>query len=436
MTTKTKTINKIMLGASVLAISLCAVQVPSAHANPEYSEYVERIDLAPGGGINMHVILRNTSANKHVSSVKIEPKSSTMQIPLEGHVKCEKDKDTNFSEAKAYWGPVDLFVDTITDTGALYSASYNASNTTWNGVSGGKWITESGNDQPFSVPLSSIKQGSPAVRLDPVEELNKKLATHLNQGKDKADFYKHDQFMTVNRVVSLAGWCRKTISFSQAVSKAGYRSIPVQVNIKYEGDPAVNDTPVLNAKLNGNLPNQINQNMPFKLAEATFQPNMPHYIGKCAPDQDPMIRVNYKGGGGKGKIRFSIEDNTSPVFGTQDIQYDSANGTAHLDFAYPLKAKLVANPAYNEVNKTFTHPLKVRAKVMDEKANTWGPWQDFGSAEWKHRCTPKVNVQLGGQIGGQGGKFQNNGNNPPASPQLNLKAAEQAPKPDRLRAAQ
>lgn len=427
------------IGVSVLALGLGIVGATPARAAEAYGDYVERIDLSQGGGINVHILLKNTSANKHVDAVKVAPASGTMEIPLDGHVKCEKDKDTNYDNAKAYFGTVSLFVDEINPVNVLYEASFNPSNTTWNGVGNGKWVTEAGDGVPFTVPLAQIKQGHPALRLDPVAEMEKKLQTHLNQGKSKAEFYQKDQFVEVERPITLAGWCRKTISFSQAVSKAGYKTIMAKLTIRYEGDPAVTDAPKLNAQMQGNMPNAINQDLPMQLVEATFQPNMPHYIGKCMPDQDPKIRVNYKGSG-KGTIRFMVEDNSSPVYSTQDIPFDSANGPAFFDFNYPLKAKLESRPQWQEVNKTVTHPLSIRAKIRDENSDAWGEWKDYGAAEWKHRCSPQVTVQMGGGGNKAGGyQSQEDANKPtvkpilgtkdPASPQMNLKANPVDPKP-------
>lgn len=164
----------------------------------------------------------------------------------------------------------------------------------------------------------------------------------------------------------------------------------------------------------------VEQDLPFTLNTATFQPNMPHYIGQCPPNQDPTFRINYSGAG-KGVIRFQVEDNGNPVFGTTSVIYDSrVKQTAHLDFYYPLISKLaqgnVTATEWSTLNKTFNHPLTIKASFKDYKDvnnNNWGEWKTFGTTTWNHRCTPQVNFNSPATLGG----FKNNnGGNDPVVP--------------------
>src|SRR5690606_38348786 len=117
----------------------------------------------------------------------------------------------------------------------------------------------------------------------------------------------------VDRPLTLAGWCKKS------VSKAGYNTITTKIRIKYEGDPAVNETPVMKAQLQGQMPNQVGNNLPLKLDKADFQPNIPHYSGKCLPDGNQKIQINLQfSGNGSGylDLRVMPVSNTYADYGT------------------------------------------------------------------------------------------------------------------------
>ncbi|MDH5191520.1 MAG: hypothetical protein OEW89_09760 [Gammaproteobacteria bacterium] len=402
-----KQISTFGLNTSILAIGLGLAVSPIIQANPtsQNGAQVDNISLSsPGINSNM-IILKNTSANKHVNAVKITPESSNININLQGTVKCAKDKDVKFTHAEAYFGPVYMFVNTIQSPKALYEAGYAPSVTEWHGHLTG-WITEGGNAQKFSVPLAQIKQGDADIRFDPVAELNKKLQTHLNQGGTKLSFYKQDQLIYVKRPISLVGWCKPGIQ----ASTPGYKTIMADLVIKYEGDSKVTNVGVVNAQLQGGMPQQIDNALPFKLTNATFQPNMPHYIQQCGNINDPQIRVNFQGNG-KGKIQFKIRDNLMTSIAYEgELDFDGKNngGKAHYDFKYPLKAKLDQFQGWQQVNKTFNHPLKIIARVIDHKSNRWGGWKDYETKIWKHRCIPKVNAPTaGGNMGYQNGNQEN-----------------------------
>lgn len=382
------------------------------HANTQTSDYVSEMSLSVEKGINSHaVMLKNVSASKHIDAIQIQAQQTHVAVQLKGHVYCTPSNNVKYETARAYFGPISMFVDSIQSQQALFHGPYHPTFT--DGKS--PRIAESGNHASFNIPLAQIKQGHPAVRFDPLEELDKRLQQHLAQGGTKLDFYKEKHTISIQRVVSLAGWCKHT---SNNASKPGYASTTIDMTVIYEGDPALTAVGVISQQLGGgNMPDQIAHDLPFTLNTATFQPNMPHYIGKCAPDSDPVIRINFSGNG-KGVIRFIVEDNGSPVFGTTGLLYDSAiKPSSHLDFKYPLIAKLAQeNSNLGELNKTYSHPLTIKASFKDQKdinTENWSEWQEFGSANWNHRCIPQVSVSVPGS---KGGYSMGENPTPPSSP--------------------
>ncbi|GJL86129.1 MAG: hypothetical protein DHS20C02_19040 [Micavibrio sp.] len=426
----TKTLKTLILGASVLAIGLGAAGINNqAHAAQGSSQYVENVDIdLPGMAAVVNI--ENAAANKHINALDLDVQESKMDFEVGGLIKCD---GTNMEVVgtSAHFGPVNISGAGINSSATLHSSSFEVSEYVNNDIP--EYVPPS----TFSVPLNKVKNGNPALRVDPLAELEK--ARQAFNGTD-LEFYKHDREIVLQRPLSVSGACRKQNNTNKVSS--GYETKNHVIQIKYKGDPALNETPVLNAQLGqGNMPNQLDAGeQPLNLGEATFQPNMPHYFGKCLPDNDPKIRVNWKAGG-EGHIRFMIEDAGNPIYGTEDIPHNGDIKFAnYMDIYYPLKAKLPMNFNWNELNKTFSHPLKIRAQVKDKDSESWGPWKDYGTATWKHRCEPQLNPNIGGQ--GHIGGYGNGGGNEPlgkgmvqAKPQRGplgkVAPAEPAPRPKR-----
>ncbi|MFN3580958.1 MAG: hypothetical protein ACK4VV_10860 [Pseudomonas sp.] len=417
--------------AVLLAISLAPTAVP---AN-QYPEYISGVTLNVEPGIHSHsVVLKNIAASKQLTAMQLQAQTSHIEVDVYGLVSCAASNQVGFAQARAYFGPISLFLESVQSPQTLFDAPYHPSFTTGKG---NKRITEAGNATPLSIPLSSIQQGHPAVRFNPQEELNKKLQQHLNQGGSEIDFYRQDHYITVNRTLSLAGWCKNNTS---NISRPAVASVPIGMTVIYNGDPDLIAPVQLSAQLaNSQMPDQISHDLPFALSAATFQPNMPHYIGKCAPDNDPVIRINYSGNG-KGLVRFTVEDNGNPVYGSPHIAYDSsATLNAHHDFSYPLIGKLAQenNAGWDTPNQTFSHPLSIRASIKAADTDSWSEWKTYGSANWNHRCVPQLNVKPAGGVGGF-----NSGQQPtqpapgpsrvqpkPATPALDKVQPQSAPEP-------
>lgn len=378
----------------------------SAHAVSGSSEYVPNVDLdfvAPAAVIEV----TNTAADKHVNNVKLGVSGDKLDIGIDGFVECKNANNVVFMTASAYFGGVGIGGFGQLNTAAtLHSQEVEVAYKQ-------KGSVAEATEDVFSVPLNKIKAGAPALRVDPLDEINKKLLAHVNGGGNKADFYKNDQQVVLQRPVSLGAVCGK-LKDTDARS-VGFETRNVTITIKYKGDPAVNDTPVLNAQLNqGNVPNQIGNNLPFRLDQATFQPNMPDYTGKCAPAANPKIRMSFQVSGSEAGVidlRVVPVSNTYADYGayfvTEGMIRDPKNGGGHLDFEFPLKDMLGQQKySYMAVSdgKTYNHNMKIQARYKNLQGDAWGEYKDFDTAVFKHRCMPQVNVQMGG--GGKVGGFQ------------------------------
>lgn len=335
------------------------------------------------------ITLENKSNNKHISKLDVKPTSSSMNIKVDGLITCKKNHTAYMSFI--YYGLVSIVQDNVNVSLTLHGDEVAVSN----GEHGG--IIENAPATHFNVPLNKIKNGHPSVKLDPVAYLESKANQYVNGGGKEIDFYKQDHTYTVQVPISLLGGCWKNSNYSKKQQKQSLKLAPVK--IKYIGDKSLNDGPAVNVQLGqlGQNPT-INNNQPLILNKADFQNNIPHYIGKCIPDQNPTIRVNYRGAG-KGKIRFKIGDAPNfVVHNSNEISYDSSNQlNRHFDFEYPLIAKMnqYQFKEWKTINKTFGHQLTVRAQVKNDGSDTWGDWKDFDNVTFNHRCTPVVVAPIG-----------------------------------------
>jgi hypothetical protein len=440
------TIKTVVLSASVLAIGMGAFgTTTTAWAdNAVMSEYVKDVDLQLPG-MSAVVNVKNISGNKLASKVKLQAMENALGFEIDGTVQCAQDSDVDFSNAKVYFGPVTNNNGTISDATALDSESASVSFKTWGTTGFAKkgWLTESaGGTQLYEAKLSDVKNGHPALRVDPIAEIEKAADAFVNNGGTLADFYKHDRNIVLQRPISLAGWCQKN-----GQKKGGFETKNHTVTIKYQGDPAVYQV-ALNAQLaNNNMPNQVQQNpdLPFQLNDVEFQPNMPNYIGKCLPDQNPKIRVNFNVAGGKQgliDLRIKEEGNQYADYGnffeTSGIAKNPQNGGS-LDFSFPLK-EMLSQDKYAFMmqlnNKTYSHNMVIEARFKNfDGSNEWSQWKEYDNAVFKHRCTPQLSPNLGGNNGGIGG--YDNGGQGNAKPTFDkVQPANPGPKPlDKIKAA-
>lgn len=404
------------LSASVLAIGLCATAMNNkVMAGDNYtSEYVTGINLSfPGQAAVLTV--RNISPNKMVDAVDLKVQESKLDFDMSGSVTCKSANKVAFHGAWGYFGPVAMGgLNNLKTEATLHYDDLDVAYTDKNHD-----IAEYTVDT-LSVPYSKIKSGHPAIRVDAVAEIEKKLQAFVQNGGKASDFYKQDQDIVLQRPIALVAMCGKP-----ADNTYGYVNKNHTVQIKYIGDPAVQDVPILNAQMNNN-PNQIgqNENLPFQLNNIQFQPNIPHYTGKCVPDQNPKIRVNFNIAGGKQgliDLRIASVSNQYADYGnyfeTAGIAKNPNNGGGHLDFSFPLK-EMLSQEKYSWMvelnNKTYSHNMRIEARFKNfDGSNQWSQWQEFDTAVFKHRCVPQLAPQLQGGLNGSVGGFQNGDNDSP-----------------------
>lgn len=420
----------IIVSASILAISLMSAQTFAASGT---SKYVENVGLSlPGMAAIINI--ENQSANKLLSSLNLKVKTTNMQFDVSGSSVVCKGTGIKYVGSTAQFGPVNIMNDgtQINTSSSLYGqqsidVAYLDSDNK---------IAEAGQDV-FTVPLNSVKNGHPAVRVDALEELNKKLQTHIQGGGKAIDFYKQDQEIVLQRPISLTGACaKKNNPFKASV---GYETKNHTIQVKYKGDPSLTEKPVLNAQLIGNMPNQVDAgDQPFKLHTADFMANIPHYFGQCVPNQNPVIRVNYHMSGDElGTVDFRI-NSYSNQYADYGIYYEKLNvvknpkaagGNSHLDFEFPLK-ELLSQQKYSWMaihnNKTHNHNMVLQVRYKPQSGEMT-QWQDFDTAIFKHRCVPQVNVPMGG-VGGKIGYDNNGGGSKP----LQVKPIQVNPTPKPL----
>ncbi|WP_409523698.1 hypothetical protein [Nitrincola sp. MINF-07-Sa-05] len=419
-------------GALTIGLSLGAVTNQVYAAMEGNSEYVENVDVditdrAPTQMISRapDIIIENKALNKHINALDLKVQGNMVHFEIDGFVQCKKANGVDFMGAWAYFGNVGIggFGQLVT-TGTLHSDKVNVAYT-----DKAHQIAEATEDT-FSVSLANLKNGHPALRIDPLEELEK--ARQAFNGSD-IDFYKQDHEIIVHRPISLGAICGKLNNTDKR--SVGFETKQAGIKIMYKGDPAINNNPVLSPQLAGSVPGQVQQNpnLPFQLVKADFMANIPHYHGKCVPDQNPKIRVNFQTGGGKDGLmdmRVKAVSNQYADYGyyfdTQGIMIQ-ANKSSHIDFSFPLKEMLSENKySYMAISNgtTHNHNMLVQVRYKNQQDGQWSQWQNYDTAVFKHRCTPQVAVPMGGNGGKVG--FGSGGNNPPAVNGINSRATSEA----------
>jgi hypothetical protein len=424
-------------GTTTLAFVLAALTAPALAG--QTSDHVYSIQLAQDG-ISGTVVIQNVSANKHVNAVKIEPAQQNVSLSLSGWVSCEKPPALAESRllkngTKMYFGILGLGHEQVWVQNVLYEAEYLPGHAEWhrnNPIAPAQKKTFNVAQSNFVVPLSAIKNGAADLRFDPVALFNQKLQEHVNGGGNKVEFLRQNHVFSVERPISLGAHCLFDRNNPNNSTVGGaWETIMVPLTVRYQGDPAINDTPVLSAQIAGGTANQLQAGpSPFKVTQMTFQPNMPHHVGACPATT--TIRVSYQGQG-KGELRIRVNDGSSTIYDSPKIAFDATNGKQHHDFQIA-----VPKASQFDLNKTVAHQLKVHVRGKDEKEQIWpSTYQYMDAATWNHRCTPQVNPVVGGAGGGgKVGGFQNGGDSQAPTPTLQLKQPETEPAPRIIKRAQ
>ncbi len=415
----------------ILAAGLCLIGTGAANATTGTSKFVKDVSLTFTGQA-AQITIKNEANNKHINFLDLKVQESKLYFDYTGSATCKNGNYIHGAGAYMYFGPVSINGDKISSFGTLHFQ--NKMPISWH--DGDKVVEHS--EGTFNVPLSKLKQGHPALRVDAIDELEKKAQAYVQGGGTLIDFYRQDQHLVLQRPISLAATCAN----NNMKGSFGYETKNHTIQITYKGDPALNDKAQLSAALVGKLGGngeKMAPETPFRLMKADFMPNIPHYSGKCVPDKNPKIRINFKTiGSEKGVMDLVVEpvQNTYAADGfyyqTQGIVNDPAQ-SSHLDFNFPLKEMLSQEQySYMKIssNKTFHHNMRIKVRWKPLHGGEWSEYKDFDTAVFNHRCVAQVAVPLGGA----GGKL-NYGGKPKPTVIDKFQAPKPAPKPiDKIQA--
>ena len=323
-----------MMGLSLILIGLGTSGPGSALANPDNqnSSYVQNVELEDTPAV-INLTLENTSANKHIGQLKIEPTTSNINLDLEGHVQCDSDlwdpedevvkPEQISSNAYVYWGTVHLNGNAVIPTETLYDASYEPLWWVFSLIGVDEWwsfpIWEA-NKEPFQVPLTAIKDGSADIRFRPVEVFNQIFDQWVqDSGGSRVQYLKQDHYFTVMRPISLSGYCRD--GGTQEVG-GGYDTILMPIHVKYIGDPELQSDPWGESEL------PDGEAVPFQVTAASVKTQFwdENYEGACPTNLDFQVKIETVG---QGVMKYRMVNRLggkSPIYQTW-----IGNGGVHYD---------------------------------------------------------------------------------------------------------
>ncbi|WP_169568255.1 hypothetical protein [Sneathiella limimaris] len=407
-----------------------------AEAASGTSKFVKDVTLTFTGQA-AQITIKNEATKKHINFLNPQVQESKLYFDISGNATCKKGSSINGVGAYMFFGTVSINGDKLNSFNTLHKQG--SMNIAWHD---GDKVVEAQYDT-YEVPLSKVKQGHPALRVDAVEELKKKAQAYVQGGGTLVDFYRQDQHLVLQRPLSLAAVCRK---YTNQEGSFGYDTKLHTIQITYKGDPEITDKAQLNPQLVSNLGGNGGKQapeVPFKLTAADFMANIPHHNGKCLPSQNPMLRVNMKATGSElGAVHLVVysHSNTYSNYGNyyeaSGIVYNPEVGDAHVDFSFPLKDMLSQDKySYMAIHdgKTYHHNMRIKARWKTLPDGEWGAFQEFDTGTFKHTCKPQVAVPLGGQGGKLG--YGEQGGSPkldkaptePSEPKLPKKRAPAEP---------
>jgi hypothetical protein len=357
-----------------LALAATLLAATSAHANKITEDGVDDVSLTVQGSI-FEVTLKDSSGGTSVAAVNVQPVTTHLTFPLQSRVKCGKNSG-GYSHMNVGFG---AFNPTFGDTLVMHSEpNPGAGHTTWGA---GQWITEAAHTHNYQVALSALKNPAyPDYQLDPVAEFNKAMDQFVSQGGSKLDFLRQDRTIDVQRRLTALGAC--WMGFS---GKAlGTINTPVTIRIRYQGNPNLSNLNVAIGQQQGGI--QAGD-MPLQIISGEILPYAPSYAGACPAELKFRVRLT---AAGKGELRYQINEGGSTVY--QSPTLASSGGEITHDFTFAVPA--VGNHQLNQVQqRTFT----LHARGKDQNANFWPThWQHYGSKGWSVKCTPQVNIGVGG----------------------------------------
>ena len=348
------------------------------------------------------ITIQNNSGSKSIHNIQLGVQTPTISYELEGLVICQKGKKVKYVGSTAFFGTATTWNnESIVDWQTLHSQQINPSH----GQKGSNIIESGDSDIIVDIPVAKIGEGHPALRVNPLEEIEKKRQAFLSNGGSDLDFYRQNHQINLSRPFSMSGACQKQ-KWGQYHGnvKIAVKSVPL--TIKYIGDPTLTDAALIKPGLTPATIPGYTHNLPYKLEQMTFQPNLPHYYGKCLPNQDPKIRLNYSASGKqKGQVDFRIIS-VSTTYNAPDIYYSKTNlnhdvsqsQNGYIDFEFPLRDLMNDPdlPHLSLINKTISHNMRLEARYKSQQNGQWSAFKTFDTAVIKHRCEPILNSVIRG----------------------------------------
>ena len=378
-----------MIHAALAATLMTGVCMTGAQAgNMILQEGVEKVDLT----VNQKtytVDLKEMSGGTSVNGANVQVLTDHVLFSAPSSVSCKKGAGFVMTTLIGFGA----FNPTFQDALVVHQDETEPSKKYWND---GSWHQSAGGVGLWNVPINALKDASkPNYEFDALKIFNAEMQKFISNGGTKLEFLKKDRVIDVERNLSIYSGCVDHGGKGQ-VTALGYGTDvePITMRIKYTGNPNLTNVAV---KLGGN--GQIKAgHQPIKVTDGHIKPYAPTYVGQCPANL--KFRVEMKGQG-KGQVRYRVHKMSNGQFNNQlmsqvyqspNLAFDASKGGMTHDFNYQLP---FAGPEV--LNKTVPHSFRLTVETKDENSNTFEThYQLLEIKEWKSRCTPKVNVGLGG----------------------------------------
>jgi len=389
----------ILIMKPIFARALPAValmtSMTGAFANPIVGNGIESIDLDLGQTV-YEIRVHNASQSTALSNLSLAVKTNSLSIPAQGSVKCSKGN--SFAAAKIGYG---VFNPTFYDSNVLHHENFPLTAWEWEPGIHGAWVGEAmDQNYAYTLPVGSMKDpAKPELQVDPLAEVAKMRDAYIQNGGTELGFYRNAHEVSLQRKVSAIASCM--VSQNETSSATFWK--PITVKVIYEADPDLANFQ-LNANLlqGGVLANGINQDLPMDVSSAELLPYSPNFVGQCPVDLKFRVDIT---GSGNGSLKYRIVEGSGTVHQSETHDYEGGNGVWKHDFVYPIEWE--GQESLEKTDRTFK--LYVAHKDEDE-FGVPTMYNLYDQVNWSHKCTPKVNINLGG-TGPNGGLVINQGDN-------------------------
>ena len=364
--------------------------VTGAFANPIIADGIESISLNLGKTA-YEVRVHNASQSTALASLNLAVKTNTLNIPAQGSAKCSKGNPFLYSSIG-----IGVFNPTFLDANVIHSVDFPIAAMEW---SNGQWIAEAMDPNfSYTAPVASLQNpGKPDLQIDALAEVAKLRDAYIQNGGTELGFYRATHEVVLERKVSAIVSC-----LDASYTAAGKATVwkPITVKVIYEGDPDLTNF-ALNAVLQGQggLVNEVNQDLPMNVNSGKLLPYSPNFVGQCPVDLKFRVDIT---GSGNGSLKYRIVEGSGTVHQSETHDYAAENGVWKHDFVYPIEWE--GPESLQKTERTF----KLYVSYLDEdEFGVPTMYNLFDQVNWSHKCTPKLNVGIGGV--NEGGLLINQG---------------------------